>query len=374
LVCTPDQTGQQDLRHIEVVTPNLSFRFSGVSSTIIALLPAMSRQLKIAALSAHIPGELPHVRWRDILRCGWTPPAGRPFRIWHARGNHDMIAGIALTRVLRQPWRLVFTSAGQRRHTRFTRLLVRRMDELISTSAASAAYLDRPSTVILHGVDTERFTPAADRDAAWRALGLPGKFGIGIFGRIRPQKGTDLFVGAMAQLLPHHPDWTAVIIGSNVGRDETFRRDLERRIGVAELSHRIFFLGQRPVAEIPKWYRSLSIVVAPPRWEGFGLVPLEAMASGTPIVASQAGAHEYVLDDPTIGRLVPADNSPALVAAIGDIMDMTGPEREAIGRAGRVRAENHFSIAREAAAIAAVYDLLWRAGVQGSQPTAAVQK
>ena len=164
----------RDFASVAVVAPSLHWRYSGVTSTIIDLIPRQAREAPIAALGPNLPVEVPRVRLREILLRGWSPPAGYRNRIWHARRNTDMLAGVVLKSVLRQPWKLVFTSAGQRRHTAYTRWLIRRMDALIATSEGAAAFLERPATVIHHGVDTERFSPAADRLAEWRAAGLPG--------------------------------------------------------------------------------------------------------------------------------------------------------------------------------------------------------
>src|SRR5690606_36056809 len=137
-----------------------------------------------------------------------------PVRVWHARRNPEMLAGLILRDVLRAPLKLVFTSASQRDHTRWTRMLIRRMDEVIATSRKTAAYLEVPATVVMHGIDLDRFHPAPDRAQAARALGLdPARLYAGCFGRVRRQKGTDLFVDAMIALLPRHPNWSAIVAG-----------------------------------------------------------------------------------------------------------------------------------------------------------------
>jgi mannosyltransferase len=269
-----------------------------------------------------------------------------------------MIAGVLLARALGQPWLLVFTSAGQRRHSTLTRALLRRMDAVIATSPKSAAFLERPSTVIPHGVDSRRFHPAEDRAAAWATTKLPGKFGVGIFGRLRSQKGTDLFIDAMIALLPQRRDWTAVVIGQVTPDWRAYADALQAKVAAAGLSDRIRFLGEQTVDAIPAWYRALSLVVAPPRHEGFGLVPLEAMASGTPVVASDAGAHASLVT-PETGRIVPAGEGDALREAIAEVMDLTPAERQAIGEAGRARVTTEFSAEREAAAIESVYERMW---------------
>jgi mannosyltransferase len=343
---------------VEVVTPSLNARYSGVTSTVIALVPEHARRIPLAALGPNLPDALPQVRWRDVLSGGWTPPPGRKARIWHARRNMEMVAGLLLKTILRQPWRLVFTSAAQRRHTRFTKALIRRMDAVIATSPESASFLDVTATVSLHGVDTGVYHPVADRAAAWAATGLPGRFGVGIFGRVRPQKGTDLFLEALAAVLPSRPDWTAVVIGLAKPEDAAFLAALKQRLAAAGLVDRVVFTGERPVAEIPGWYRALSLVVAPPRKEGFGLIPLEAMASATPVIASRAGAHAHLIDDARTGWLVPAGDAAALTVALSHAMDLSPEERDALGRAGRARVEAGFTIEAEARRIEAVYDML----------------
>src|SRR5688572_5901817 len=136
-----------DVDRVVVIAPNFKWRLSGVTSTIIQLIPVQKREYEIATLGPGLPPELPRLSWRAIPSL-WRRPRGRPFRIWHARRNNEMIVGIVLKSILRAPLRLVFTSAAQRGHTAFTRFLLRRMDAVIATSTASASYLKVPCTVI----------------------------------------------------------------------------------------------------------------------------------------------------------------------------------------------------------------------------------
>jgi mannosyltransferase len=350
-----------NLRDIDVVAPNFNTRFSGVTATILALVPIQAALVRIAAIGPGLPPDIPQVAWTDLLRHGWRPPEGRRFRVWHARRNVEMIAGLILARVLRQPWRLVFTSAAQRQHKAFTRFLIRRMDAVIATSRQAQGYLQVHSTVVMHGVDTQRYRPSADRAAEWSATGLRGRFGIGIFGRVRHQKGTDLFVEAMCRLLPQRADWTAVIIGLAKPEDRSFVDLLGARIAAAGLDGRIVFLGERPVGELPAWLRRISVAIAPARWEGFGLVPLEAMASGTPVVAAKVGAAADLVLDGLTGLLVPADNVEALARAAGSLMDMDAGQRIEMERAAREHVERNHSIENEARAIQSVYERLLQA-------------
>ena len=267
-----------DRQLIEVLHPNLHHRYSGVTTTILSLAPAMARLCRVALVGGNEAPGVPRLRLRDVMRLRGTLPPGRPCRIWHARRNDEMIVGLLLKR-LGLKLGLVFTSAAQRRHTAFTNSLMRRMDALISPSPEAASYLSLPATVVLHGVDTERYRPAPNRATAWKEANLPGLYGIGVFGRIRRQKGTDLFIEAMLKLLPRYPDFTAVVIGLATGKDRAFEARLKAKVAKAGLSSRIVFLGELPPDEVPVWFRRLSIFVGPQRNEGFGLTTLEAMAS-----------------------------------------------------------------------------------------------
>ena len=128
----------------------------------------------------------------------------------------------------------------------------------------------------------------------------PARYMVGCFGRIRRQKGTDLFVDAMIRLPPDYPNWAALITGRVTSEHHEYHEQLCRKIARAGLERRIVFLGE--VSDVRPWYRQLLLYVAPSRNEGFGLTPLEAMASGVAVVASDAGAHaETILEGVTGG-------------------------------------------------------------------------
>ena len=345
---------------IEVVAPNFKRRLSGVTATIQRLVPLQASRIAIASLGPGLGDRVPRIGFRDLLSF-WKRPPGRPFRIWHARRNVETLAGLVLRDILRMPLRVVFTSASQRRHTAWSRFLIGRVDAVISTSSATAAYLDRPSTVIRHGIDAERFHPAPDPATAWTSAGLPGRFGIGCFGRIRAQKGTDVFVDAMIRLLPGHPAFSAVIFGRATAQHAGFLDGLKARVLTAGLADRIIFAGEVDVDAIAAWYRRLAIFVAPQRWEGFGLTPMEAMASGVPVVATTVGAFPELVVEGETGRLVAPGDVDAMVAALGPLMADAGA-RAAMGGAARRHVVDHFTLEAEATAIIAVYERLWAAG------------
>lgn len=348
-----------DLRQIAAVAPNLHYRYSGVTASIVAIVPEQAKSLAIASVGPHLPEHVPRIPFRQLLARGWSrPPEGRKKRIWHARRNDEMLIGVLLRHVLRQPWILVFSSVAQRKRTGLTRWLMRRMDAIVSPSEFSAAYCEGPVDIVHHGVDIEKFQPAPDRAAAWAESGLPGKYGIGVFGRVRHQKGSDLFIEAMVRLLPKYPEWTAVVTGLMAAEERTFIDGLKSRIAKAHLENRIVLLGERPQDEVPLWFRRVSLYVAPMRNEGFGLTPLEAMASGAAVVATRTGAAPYLVAEDVSGVIVPPDDLEALVAAIEPFL-ANPAKAEAFGLAGRHKAVSQHTIANEAAAMNAVYERLW---------------
>jgi mannosyltransferase len=288
----------------------------------------------------------------DLLKL-WR--RGTPL-IWHARRNDEMIAGVVL-RSLGWPLKLVFTSAAQRHHSWLTRWLIRRMDAIIATSELSASYLKREATVIPHGVDTDRYAPPADRVAAFSEAGLPGRYAIGCFGRVRAQKGTDVFVDAMCRLLPRYPDFSAVIVGAITTDQTAFADDLKKRIAAAGLQPRVLITGEVPIEQVERWYQRLTIYAFTSRNEGFGLTLLEAMSSGAALVASRAGAAELVVEDGVTGVLTPAGDVDALVAALEPML-RDPASAAAMGTRARARVIAEFSLDAEANKIADVYRTL----------------
>jgi mannosyltransferase len=204
----------------------------------------------------------------------------------------------------------------------------------------------------MHGVDLERFHPPVDLADAFSASGLPGKYAVGCFGRVRHSKGTDLFVDAMIALLPKYPEWTAIITGRTTPEHQSFEDDLKARIAAAGLQDRILILGEVP--DIRVWYRRLTLYVAPSRNEGFGLTPLEAMASKTAVVASDAGAYAEMIVDGT-GSFVAAGDGDALRDAIEPYLaDPAMAQRH--GENALAHVHEAFPLEKEADAISAVYE------------------
>lgn len=345
------------VRDVEVVAPNFKKRLSGVTSTIVQLVPKQAESLAITTVGPGLPDTLPKLRWWQVPGL-LLKPENRPFRVWHARRNPEMLAGVVLRDVFRAPLKLVFTSASQRHHTRWTRFLINRMDRVVATSRKTASYLKVPNQVVMHGIDTTRFSPPSGPAEAAAAVGMPeGQRYVGCFGRVRHQKGTDLFVDAMIALLPERPGWSAIIAGQATQPHAAFEAGLKEKVRAAGLADRVHFVGTRE--DIPAWYRALSLFIAPQRWEGFGLTPLEAMATAVPVVATDVGAFSELLENSGAGTLVAVDDLGAMVSAAARYMDDDALRGRAADTA-LLHARSHFPLEGEAKTLNGIYEDLWR--------------
>jgi mannosyltransferase len=216
------------------------------------------------------------------------------------------------------------------------------------------------TAVVPHGIDLSRFSPPPDKRTAWKQSGLPGEYGIGVFGRVRPDKGSDVFVDAMIEALPQLPGATAVIAGLAQPKHQAYQDALKAKIAAAGLSERIVFLGEVPAGQVHLWYQRCLLCVACPRYEPFGLTPFEAAATECALVCSRTGAFDQLAIPGQTGEMVDTGDAPGLAQAVRKVLS----DREQalrMGQAARQRVIEHFSLAKEAEGIGRVYAQLFAA-------------
>jgi mannosyltransferase len=344
----------------EVIVFNLKQRYTGVSATINALVPLQAQQWRLGFCGTRMSNGIDGMTLGQAIALSRKPPKGRAFRIWHVRRDPEMMAAIFARDVLRLPVRLVFTSAAQHLHGAFPRWLISKMDAVISTTPLAASFVPNTTAVVPHGIDLSRFSAPADKRHAWKASGLPGECGIGVFGRVRPDKGTDVFVDAMIEVLPRLPGATAVIAGLAQAKHQAYQEALKAKIATAGLSERIVFLGEVPAGQVHLWYQRCLVCVACPRYEPFGLTPFEAAATGCAVVCSRTGAFDQLALPGHTGEMVDTGDANGLALAVLKVLQ--DPEQAfQMGQAAQQRVAQRFSLAQEAAGIGRVYQQLFDA-------------
>ena len=190
------------------------------------------------------------------------------------------------------------------------------------------------------GVDTELFAPG-DRAAARRALGLDGRPTLLWVGRIAPIKGLDTLLDAVERL---HAAGTAVrllIVGGDADEPRNGHEvALRAQIAELRLTDAVSFLGPRPQDVLPSYYAAADVTVVPSYYESFGMVALEAMACGSPVIASRVGGLVTTVRDGVTGFLVPESDVGALADRIQALI--ADPDlRWRIGREGVRWAAQH---------------------------------
>ena len=214
--------------------------------------------------------------------------------------------------------------------------------QLVELYGAGAGKID----VIPPGVDLAHFRPI-DKDMAKGEVGIAcSETNILFVGRIEPLKGVDTLLQAMAILQDCCAEAVAKTCVAIIGGDpwaydldaEMARlQELRSDLGIHDL---VTFLGAKDHKSLPNYYAAAEMVVIPSHYESFGMVALEAMAMGRPVIASEVGGLVYLVRDGETGFHVPSRNPRALAARIYELL--TNDDcREQLGRQAQEYAQQY---------------------------------
>jgi glycosyltransferase involved in cell wall biosynthesis len=302
-------------------------------------------------------------RWLSTLRLA------RTMREWVERTDPDVIhlhstfAGLALRPLLR--WMrmrgavqapVIYCAHGWS-FDRDTSFLSRRLaawlertlaplcDAIVCISAhelrlANEAGISGDSVVqITNGVPRDAPTPAAPGPAVeWPA----GKRRVLFVGRFDRQKGVDVLLDAMSRMQVSSFGW---LVGERVlgdGEELKFPPNVRST-------------GWLSAAEISAYYESAEVLVVPSRWEGFGLIAVEGMRAGLPVIATRAGGLPEIVENGVTGLLIEPGRPDAIADAVRSLSDET---RARMGKAGRARFEAQFTLDRVHQQLTALYQRL----------------
>jgi phosphatidyl-myo-inositol alpha-mannosyltransferase len=233
-----------------------------------------------------------------------------------------------------------------------TRRVVGRVAVRLAVSEAAAGYHaralgvpDSSFRVVPNGVDVDRFAGARP----FEGFRHPERPTLLFVGRLEPRKGLATLVRAFTRLKTDRPELQLLVVGEGPERARCeallppgLRRDVR-------------FLGRVPHEDLPRYYATCDLYVAPSLGgESFGIVLLEAMAAGRPVVASDIPGYRCVATDGRQGRLVPPDDHAALATAIGALLD-NRVLRDAMAEDGR-RTVARYDWTQVAAEVADAYE------------------
>lgn len=326
-----------------------------------APLSGQAREAGIAVVPIASRGA---VDWRAALVLRGALRRGE-FDVVHAHNGRTTLTG-AIAVALAGRGRLVATQhfiqpsrLGRRGFKRIGsnmlhRWVGRRVDRFIAISQATRDGMvqrgdcpERKIVIVPNGITALPQLSPSDQESVRAGLGVAQGVGLIVcVARLEPEKDVSILIDAMARL-PAAPKAVCVIIG-----DGSQKTDIDNRIANLGLRSSVRLAGFR--SDAAALIGSADMLVLPSRAEPFGLVILEAMALGKPVIATAAGGPLEIVEDGVTGLLTRPGDPDALAAAIADLL--TDPaRRRAMGSAGHARFNARFTAGHMAAATAAVY-------------------
>lgn len=184
-------------------------------------------------------------------------------------------------------------------------------DYLVSYGGRADRWAYCPNVPDIEQLKSQSVSLEGQREAIRQEQQLDEKPVILFVGRLIRKKGVDVLLEALRMIVLRAP-CTLVIAG-----DGPERESLERQVAQLGLAGHVRFVGFKQPKELPRWYCAADVFVLPSRTEPWGVVVLEALASGLPVVVTElVGCHPDVVTGPEVGMVVPAENAPALAKAL----------------------------------------------------------
>ena len=336
----------------------------GAEQHLLALLPALRERgidARVLSLDAGADADRFHralddrgVPWRRVATGLDVSPrlvasvvratrAERP-DLLHTHMVHGDVYGSIAANVLRLPF--VSSRHNDDRYLlgpfRYVdRAFMRRVQRLVAISDSVREFLRRaglPEDKLLtihYGLDE---LPAAPSELTPEQAGIGAEAPLVLaIGRLIAQKDHETLLRAFALVRGRHPEARLAILGWGTLEEQT--RALAHELGLADA---VVLPGR---VEPRAWLERADVFAHTSRWEGFGIVLLEAMLAGLPVVATRVSAVPEIVDDGRTGLLVEAGDAEAVAAALTELLDDQG-RRAAFGKAGLERARAEFSVAR----------------------------
>ncbi len=286
-------------------------------------LPAFAEQMALYSLRAGVRYDVVHAHYwlsgwaAELARRYWETPFVQMFHTTaHMKNAVSATADRESDLRLRTEKRLLSLASG---------IIAANPDERADLIWSMGVPTEKVCT-IPPGVDLDLFFPLP-RVAARAAIGVsPDERMVLFVGRIDPIKGIDTLVDAAEIMLSRTTSRTTltfVIVGGDL---DEMDKPVGPLAGVADsisargMSDRFRMVGSRPQNELPVYYSAADVVAVPSRYESFGLVAVEALACGTPVVASRAGGLRFTIDEGLAGYLVKPQSADALAASLEAIV------------------------------------------------------
>jgi len=218
--------------------------------------------------------------------------------------------------------------------------------------------------VVYSGLDFSSKAGQVDKGLIRQRYGLPdGQLLIGAVANLFPRKGYEYLLEALSDVRNIVPHVHCIIVGEG---NEEYTEKLMNLVRAKDLKEFVTFAGFQP--NVSEYMADFDVVVLPSILEGFGLVLLEAMAMGKPVVASRVGGIPEVVEDGVTGILVSPAHSRKLAEALIILLE-NSTLRQSMGEAGRKRVETLFSLERTIKAIEGSYSDLLSQSMSVTQPT-----